>query len=233
MKNRFTASIVAVRDRFRKWMDAVRDRWNGWRLTQPAMSRIGWYGALVLLLLLLGSASYAYRARRHTNTATPTEPPGAAISVQAPIFTPRPEPTAEPVRWQWPLEGEIVGDYSPSEPVWAETLGQWQTHPALDIAGSPGEAVYACREGTVRDAWTDRLWGNVIVLDHGDGYISTCAGLNTLKMVAVGQAVEAGQVIGSVGQSAACEAELGWHLHFELTRNGEPVDFEELAKEGE
>ena len=37
-----------------------------------------------------------------------------------------------------------------------------------------------------------------------------------------------GQVIGSVGQSAVCEEELGWHLHFELTRNGEPADLAEL-----
>ena len=41
---------------------------------------------------------------------------------------------------------EILAEYAPDAPVWSETLGQWQTHPALDIAGSPGEAVYACRD---------------------------------------------------------------------------------------
>ena len=48
-------------------------------------------------------------------------------------------------------------------------------------------------------------------------------------MVSEGDAVSMGQVIGSVGQSAACEAERGWHLHFELTREGEPVDFNTLV----
>ena len=49
------------------------------------------------------------------------------------------------------------------------------------------------------------------------------------EMVNEGDSVEAGQVIGSVGQSAVCEAELGWHLHFELARAGESVDFRELS----
>ena len=87
--------------------------------------------------------------------------------------------------------GEIVAEYSPDAPVWSETLGQWQTHPALDIAGSPGEAVYACRDGVVSEAWKDRLWGNVILVEHDDGYQSTYAGLNTLNMVAIGDAREA------------------------------------------
>lgn len=203
---------------------------RGIRLSRQAWGRIGWYAALALLLALLGGGSYAYRNRGRTEAKAPVEPP-AAISAQAPIFQPTPEPTPEPILWQWPLEGEIVGTYSPEEPVWSSTMQQWQTHAALDIAGSPGEAVYACREGTVLDAWSDRLWGNVIVLDHGDGYQSTYAGLNTLNMVAVGGAVAAGQVIGSVGQSAACEAEEGWHLHFELTLDGAPVDFAALMDE--
>ena len=59
-----------------------------------------------------------------------------------------------------------MAEYAPDAPVWSETLGQWQTHPALDIAGSPGEAVYACREGVVSEAWSDRLWGNVVVIDR-------------------------------------------------------------------
>jgi murein DD-endopeptidase MepM/ murein hydrolase activator NlpD len=81
----------------------------------------------------------------------------------------------------------------------------------------------------VSEAWKDRLWGNVILVEHDDGYQSTYAGLNTLNMVAEGDAVGMGQVIGSVGQSASCEAERGWHLHFELTRDGEPVDFKTLV----
>lgn len=199
--------------------------------TRERLGRAGYYGALALLLVLLGSASYAYRNRRGAAAPAPTPAPRAALSVQMPEATLRPLPTPRPPRWVWPLEGETVGAYSPGQPVWNQTLGQWQTHPALDIAGSPGEAVCACRDGVVSDAWSDRLWGNVIVLDHGEGYQSTYAALNTLEMASVGDMVEAGQVIGSVGSSAACEAESGWHLHFEVTLNGEPVDFRALVSE--
>lgn len=198
------------------------------RLTREGLGRIGYYAALALLLAILGTASHAYRIRRQAVADAPAEPRQAAIAVQTQSPALMPEPTPVPVRWAWPLEGEIVGAYSPQAPVWSKTLEQWQTHPGIDIAGSPGEAVYACREGTVLDAWNDRLWGNTVVIEHDSGYQSTYAGLNTLQMVGVGDAVEAGQVIGSVGQSAACEAEQGWHLHFELTKNGEPMDFQHI-----
>lgn len=194
-------------------------------------AKIGRYAALALLLALLGAASHAYRSRGVQASVRPAATPRPALSLYAPQVTPQPEATPEPARWTRPLEGDVVGGYSPDAPVWSKTLEQWQTHPGLDIAGSPGEAVYACGDGTVAETWNDRLWGNVVMIEHGDGYQSLYASLNTLEMVSAGDAVEAGQVIGSVGRSAACESELGWHLHFELTRNGEPIDFSTLLPE--
>lgn len=194
------------------------------------MERAGYYAALALLLAILGSASYAYRARRGAPQDRPDSVvPRAAIALRTPEPTATPQPTPEPMRWVLPLDGETLVGYSPEEPLWSRTLGQWQTHPALDIAGSPGEAVYACADGVVLDAWSDRLWGNVVVLEHEDGYRSTYAGLNTLKLAEVGGRVKAGDVIGSVGDSAVCEAELSWHLHFELERDGEPADIMALV----
>ena len=211
--------------RWRRLAQGVKDALK----SREKRARMGYYMGLALLLTLLGLGSHAWRARERTGADAPTEQPRAAMAMRVPTRAPAPAPTPEPVRWVWPLEGEVVAGYSPETPVWSETLGQWQTHPGLDIAGSPGEAVYACRDGVVSEVWSDRLWGNVIVIGHDDGYRSTCAGLNTLELVKEGDAVEAGQVIGSVGQSAACEAELGWHLHFELTKDGQPADFTALA----
>lgn len=211
--------------RWRRLAQGVKDALK----SKEKRARMGYYMGLALLLTLLGLGSHAWRVRERARVDAPTEQPRAAMAMRAPTRAPAPAATPEPVRWVWPLEGEVVAGYSPEEPVWSETLGQWQTHPGLDIAGSPGEAVYACRDGVVSEAWSDRLWGNVIVIAHDDGYRSTCAGLNTLELVKEGDAVEAGQVIGSVGQSAACEGELGWHLHFELTKDGQPADFAALA----
>lgn len=207
-------------EKIRAYMDRIRCKLKGFHLSRKTLGRVSYYAALACLLALLGSASYAYRSRGET--AEPAPQPAQPVAAAMPIA---PEPMPEPVRWAWPLEGETVGEYSPLTPVWSPTLGQWQTHPAIDIAGSPGEAVYACGDGTVADAWQDALWGNVIVVDHGDGFRSTYAGLNTLNLVNIGDAVSAGDVISAVGQSAACEAELSWHLHFAMEKDGEPVDF--------
>lgn len=192
------------------------------RLNRAQWSRLAWYAGLAALLTALGLASHAYRARLARPEETP--PVRQALSARAGIALPTPEPTPEPILWVLPLSGETVGDYAPDSPVWSGTLMQWQTHPALDIAGSPGEAVYACRDGVVADAYRDRLWGNVIVLEHDEGYVSTYRGLNTLNLVQVGQAVAAGEVISAVAPSVPCEADLPAHLHFELTRDGEPAD---------
>lgn len=190
--------------------------------SEAIRGRLGGYVALALLLAVLGTASGAYRARRETARSDGFQTPREVLAVQT--AAPTPEPTPEPTPWLWPLEGEIIGAYAPDVPVWSATLGQWQTHPGLDIAGMPGEAVYACRDGIVADAWQDRLWGNVIAIDHGDGWRSTCAGLNTLNLVSPGDRVTAGDVISAVGRSLPCEAELPAHIHFELTKDGKPMD---------
>ena len=193
---------------------------------------MGYYTALAALLVLLGTASHAYRVRgtAHVNEAPPAQ---AAISARAAeAALPAPAPSEPPVAWVMPLEGDVLCRYSPDAPVWSRTLGQWQTHPALDIAGSPGEAVYACRDGVVSDAWSDRLWGNVIAIDHDGGYRSTYAGLNTLKLVEVGQRVAAGEIISAVGTGLPCEADLPAHIHFALTCEGQPADLEALLDTG-
>ena len=166
--------------------------------------------------------------------------PQAAMAVGTPqplealfvLPTPSPEPTPEPVAFVWPLEGEIIGEYAPDALIWSETLGQWQTHPGIDIAAAVGEAVTACADGTVSAAWEDPLWGYVIEITQREGYVATYANLSTLNMVKVGDAVVAGQVIGAVGDTADCESDMPWHLHFALTQNGAPVDFQKLAGEG-
>lgn len=200
------------------------------RLSKAQWSRVGYYAALALLLAILGAASSAYRHREAKAPAK--EPPAQSVlAAKAQTLFPTLQPTERPAIWVWPLEGEVVGAYSPDAPVWSATLNQWQTHPALDIAGSPGEAVYACRDGVVADAWQDRVWGNVIVLEHDDGYVSAYRGLNTLKLVEIGQTVSAGDVISAVAPSVPCEADLPAHIHFEVTKDGEAAGFEGLVRD--
>lgn len=216
--------LEKLKSRARKAMAALL-RAAGW-IRRACRGRLGFYGALALLLALLALASQGYRNRLTRAEDDVIDAPKAVAAIRQ--SEAEPEDAPEKAAWAWPLEGEIVGKYSPDEPVWSQTLSQWQNHPALDIAGAPGEAVYACADGTVADAWNDRLWGNVIVINHEEGYVSTYAGLNTLKLVEVGASVAAGEVISAVGLPTGCESSQPAHLHFELTQNGQSVDFAEL-----
>ena len=206
-----------------------------WPVTQRFLAHAGYYTALATLLVVLGLASHAYRNQQtEPAEAAPTLQPQAAAAMVTPAPSPTmtPEPTAEPAKYVWPVSGEVIAAFAPDELIWSDTLSQWQTHPAIDIAGAAGETVVACADGTVIDAYFDSLWGNVIVIEHADGLISTYANLNTLNLVSVGQTVACGETISAIGQSAAGEVEMPWHLHFALSRDGEPVDFVEFMQKG-
>lgn len=211
------------------------------RLRGAASARVGWYAGLALLLTALGTASYVWRSQGGIQCEQPGALPDSvpiavmaaatASPVDALTTLPSPAPTREPVRFEWPVKGEIIGPYSPEALIWSETMAQWETHPAIDIAAAAGESVRACAAGVVADAYEDPMWGRVIRIEHEDGYASTYANLSTLKLVNVGDAVASGQTISAVGRSAACEAELPWHLHFALERDGVPMDFEKNVRQ--
>jgi len=86
-------------------------------------------------------------------------------------------------------------------------------HYAIDLAGELGDGVVATDAGVVVYAgWNDWGYGNVIVLDHGNGWQSLYAHLSQIN-VACGQSVGQGELIGLVGSTGNST---GPHLHFEL-----------------
>lgn len=86
-------------------------------------------------------------------------------------------------------------------------------HPAIDIAGAIGNAVYASASGVVVYAgWNDWGYGYMIVIDHGDGWQTLYAHLSAIN-VGCGQGVRQGAVIGGVGSTGNST---GPHLHFEM-----------------
>ncbi len=96
-------------------------------------------------------------------------------------------------------------------------------HNGLDYAGRTGDSIFATDTGVVIYAgWSDRGYGNTIVIDHGNGYLSLYAhlmdgGIN----VGCGNIVSGGQTIGFMGSTGMST---GSHLHFELRYNGSPVN---------
>lgn len=94
-------------------------------------------------------------------------------------------------------------------------------HYAVDFAGSLGNAIYAVDAGTVIYAgWNDYGYGNMIMLDHGNGWQSLYAHLDSV-LVGCAQNVGQGDLIGLMGSTGNST---GPHLHFELRYNGSYVN---------
>jgi murein DD-endopeptidase MepM/ murein hydrolase activator NlpD len=91
-------------------------------------------------------------------------------------------------------------------------------HHGIDIAGGTGDAVYAADNGVVTLAANGHNYGygNVLMVDHGNGYATLYAHLSALN-VGRCQSVGQGQVIGAIGSTGNSS---GSHLHFEVRLNG-------------
>ncbi|HKK13189.1 MAG TPA: M23 family metallopeptidase [Gammaproteobacteria bacterium] len=98
--------------------------------------------------------------------------------------------------------------------------GKREFHPGIDFAGKKGSAVVAVAAGVVTWAGPRSGYGNLVEINHGNG-LTTRYGHNEKVLVKVGQKVRQGQKIalmGSTGRST------GPHCHFEVRRNGKPIN---------
>ena len=111
----------------------------------------------------------------------------------------------------WPVCGGYVSDPFLSD----------RNHKGMDIAADSGTDIYAADGGTVIDAgWNDGGYGNYVVIDHGNGYV-TLYGHASEVYVSAGQTVLAGELIAAVGTTGDST---GNHCHFEIRYNGEYLD---------
>ena len=110
----------------------------------------------------------------------------------------------------WPTVNHYLSgnDYSP-----------W--HLGIDIAASMGSPVYAADSGlVVYSGWSNQGYGNMIMIDHGDGYQTLYAHLSVL-LVSCGEGVFQGE---GIAQSGSTGNSTGPHLHFEVRYMGGFVD---------
>lgn len=93
-------------------------------------------------------------------------------------------------------------------------------HDGLDLAAPAGTAIHVLRPGVVTFAGRAGGYGNLVVVDHGGG-LETRYGHCASLSVAPGDRVEVGDVVGTVGSTGRST---GPHLHYEVRRDGIPVD---------
>ena len=111
----------------------------------------------------------------------------------------------------WPVSGPITSPFG-----W-----RWgRMHEGVDIGASTGTPIQAAAPGTVIYSGWMEGYGNLVVIDHGNG-LATAYGHQSSIAAGNGSSVEQGQTIGYVGCTGHC---FGPHLHFEVRINGTPVD---------
>jgi len=93
-------------------------------------------------------------------------------------------------------------------------------HSGQDISAERGTPVYAAGIATVKFAGTQGGYGQIVILDHGDGITTRYGHLSKIE-VAAGQQLARGEVIGRVGSTGRST---GPHLHYEVRINEEPVN---------
>jgi murein DD-endopeptidase MepM/ murein hydrolase activator NlpD len=95
-------------------------------------------------------------------------------------------------------------------------------HYGVDFAGAQGNAVYAADAGVIVFSGVNGWgYGNLVIIDHGNGWQSLYAHLSQIN-VGCGQSVGQGDMVGLVGMTGGTST--GPHLHFELSYNGAPVN---------
>ena len=110
--------------------------------------------------------------------------------------------------WSWPTEGRVSRAYSE------------ERHKGIDLSGSRGSPVKATAAGVVVYAGTGVTgYGALLIIKHNDTYLSAY-GHNDSLLAAEGQSVEAGEVIAGMGSTSSDSVK----LHFEIRRNGRPID---------
>jgi lipoprotein NlpD len=136
------------------------------------------------------------------------EPSATTPSAPASASVPEPEPRQVVAAgdWIWPVSGRVINDFS-------QTRG-------VDIAVAAGTPVKASAGGLVVYAGSGlRGYGQLIIVKHNNEYLSAY-GHNRKLLVQEGDSIVAGQVIAESG-NAPGQGEL---VHFEIRRNGQPVD---------
>ena len=141
----------------------------------------------------------------------------------APVMEPAPIEAVEPMIVVSPLAGETVAVFSVDRLVYDATLGDWRTHDGVDIQAAAGTEVTAASAGIVLSAEEDGRMGVTVTVDHRNGYVTTYASLQEASVLA-GDEIPAGAPIGTVGNTSLTEAGLGAHLHFSVSKDGEPLD---------
>lgn len=123
----------------------------------------------------------------------------------------------------WPLEGDVLLNYSMDATTYFPTLDQYRYNPAIVISGEVNDTVLLVAKGQITDITTDEVTGCTVTEDLGDGYTAIYGQLKELNFE-VGDMVSAGQVLGYVSEPTKYYSVEGSNLYFAMEKDGEPIN---------
>lgn len=126
------------------------------------------------------------------------------------VIEPKPVHNSVAMSWRWPSEGSLIARF-----VQGDTTQQ-----GINIGGKSGQSIHASADGTVVYSGAGLVgYGELIIIKHNNEWLSAYAH-SRRRLVAEGTKVKAGDVIAEMGRSGTMRD----MLHFEIRRNGKPVD---------
>lgn len=146
------------------------------------------------------------------------EEPSAGVSV-----TPKEILFSETDTLIWPVEGNILLNFSMDKTVYFSTLDQYKYNPAVVIAGVAGSEVLSAARGTVKAVETNAQTGNTVTMDLGGGYEAVYGQLADVQ-VAAGDVVNSGTAIATLAEPTKYYSVEGCNLYFQLSKEGTPVN---------
>ena len=212
--------------------------WKKWKesdfyqkMKQVRVNRAIYLSAIVILLALavvLTITAVTNRSKKNPNTPTDTSTTDTPVT-QAPTGTEDNAPTVTPdtiPELALPTQGKLLKEHSVDVQVFSQTMQDWRVHLGVDIATEAGAPVCAVADGTVSQIWEDPMMGWCVAVSHTGDSVTVyknlakdlAEGLNT------GLAVQQGQLLGYVGDTALLEIAEEPHLHMEMTVGGLQVD---------
>ena len=211
----------------------------------------GYYIALALCICAVGISGYVFVSnaiseKNKLSEQTLSIATGAVVPEQErPVNAPQPQPQAqteaqprqeqtqsaeEPAQTRvssvrvWPVAGPTQMPYSVDALCYNATMRDWRTHEGIDLESPLGTRVKAACAGTVSAVYDDEYLGSCVEITHADGYVTRYCNLAAMPTVSAGDAVDAGDIIGAVGDTALLETGEEPHLHFAVYHNRVAVD---------
>ncbi len=123
----------------------------------------------------------------------------------------------------WPVDGNVLLNYSMDQTVYFPTLDQYKYNPALIVSGEVGEEVFAAAPGMVTAIEEDAQTGTTVIVDLGSGYVAKYGQLEDVT-IQEGSYVEKGEILGYLSEPTKYYSVEGCNLYFQLLKDQEPVN---------